>query len=217
MRTCSPIPTSRRSSGTVVLEVAHNLLLLLTFAATRYTHPRRVTWSPDGSLVIAPTGIYRPPATVTAKTSAGGASANSYCTHLFSRSNLSSPCVSLVGLEEPSVAVRCCPRPYKLVSHPSSTSVASMIPGPYRFVFAVVTLGSVFVYDTQHAHPIAKFSGLHYAPINDVAWSADGRVLAACSSDGYLSFFRFEEGALGTSTTTALPLSFVSKFIATAY
>jgi chromatin assembly factor 1 subunit B len=109
------------------------------------------------------------------------------------------------------VAVRCCPRPYKLVSHPSSTSVASMIPGPYRFVFAVVTLGSVFVYDTQHAHPIAKFSGLHYAPIHDVAWSADGRVLAACSSDGYLSFFRFEEGALGMSTTSALPLSLVSN------
>jgi WD40 repeat protein len=70
------------------------------------------------------------------------------------------------------------------------------IPGEYRFVFAVVTLSTVYVYDTQHARPFAKFKGLHYAPINDVAWSEDGLTLVACSSDGYLSFFRFEEGAL---------------------
>lgn len=95
------------------------------------------------------------------------------------------------------MAVRCCPRPYRLVSHAGQDTPAAMIPGEYRLVFAVVTLGSVFVYDTQHSHPIAKFSGLHYAPINDAAWSADGRMLAVCSSDGYLSFFRFEEGALG--------------------
>lgn len=159
---------------------------------------RRVACSPDGALVIAPTGIHRPP---NAPKLAPGAKAdpaqagtgNSYCTHVFSRDNLASPCVSLVGLEEPSIAVRCCLRPYKLIPHGGE----SMIPGEYRFVFAVVTLGCVFIYDTQHTHPLAKFAGLHYAPINDAAWSEDGRVLTVCSSDGYLSFFRFEQGALG--------------------
>lgn len=162
---------------------------------------RRVSCSPDGALIIAPTGIYHPPGAKASKAAPSSTPSNSFCTHLFARDNLTSPCLSLVGLEEPSVAVRCFARPYKLVKHSASSGTEnaplSMIPGDYRFVFAVVTLGSVFVYDTQHTHPIAKFAGLHYAPINDAAWSEDGRVLVVCSSDGYLSFFRFEPGALG--------------------
>ena len=172
--------------------------ILLSLACFSHVY-RRVVCSPDGALVIAPTGIHRPPnapkvtasGTKTDPTPPG--TGNSYCTHVFARDNLASPCVSLVGLEEPSIAVRCCLRPYKLIPHGGE----SMIPGAYRFVFAVVTLSSVFVYDTQHTHPLAKFAGLHYAPINDAAWSEDGRVLTVCSSDGYLSFFRFEPGALG--------------------
>lgn len=69
-------------------------------------------------------------------------------------------------------------------------------------VFAVVTVTSVYLYDTQHCFPLAKFRGLHYAPINDVAWSGDGRVLVLCSSDGYLSFVRFKAGALGEPLPT---------------
>jgi hypothetical protein len=64
-------------------------------------------------------------------------------------------------------------------------------------VFAVATITSVFLYDTHHPFPLAKLKGLHYAPINDLTWSGDGRVLAICSSDGYLSFVRFREGLLG--------------------
>jgi hypothetical protein len=102
--------------------------------------------------------------------------------------------------------VRFYDRPYKLLRPTTTTgedvvstptSSFSVIPGDYRFVFAVSTISSVFVYDTQHVHPIAKFSGLHYAAINDLSWSEDGTVLTACSSDGYLSFFRFPLGTLG--------------------
>jgi hypothetical protein len=64
-------------------------------------------------------------------------------------------------------------------------------------IFAVVTVNATYVYDTQHVHPVVKISGLHYAAINDAAWSCDGRVLSFCSSDGYVSFVRFESGALG--------------------
>jgi chromatin assembly factor 1 subunit B len=64
-------------------------------------------------------------------------------------------------------------------------------------IFAVVTITAVMVYDTQMLHPIARFGGLHLACINDATWSADGRMLVVCSSDGYLSFFRFPEGSLG--------------------
>lgn len=183
---------------------------------------RRLSFSPDGALLVTPTGIHRPTSAGTRKqaSSTNGITSSSsninnkpssnsqtYCTHIYSRGYLNSPYVSLVGLEDPSIVVRFYDRPYKLLRPTATTgedvvvstpsSFFSVIPGDYRFVFAVSTISSVFVYDTQHVHPIAKFSGLHYAAINDLSWSEDGTVLTACSSDGYLSFFRFPLGTLG--------------------
>lgn len=67
-----------------------------------------------------------------------------------------------------------------------------------RMLFAVVTFSAVFVYDTQHTFPLVKVSGMHYATLNDVSWSADGQMIVLCSSDGYVSFIRFPAGALGS-------------------
>lgn len=64
-------------------------------------------------------------------------------------------------------------------------------------IFAVITVGSVFIYDTQHPFPLVKFSGLHYAAINDAAWSGDGKFFTFCSSDGYVTIVRMDEGILG--------------------
>ncbi len=64
-------------------------------------------------------------------------------------------------------------------------------------VFAVITISAVLVYDTQHPHPLARLGGLHLACINDAAWTPDGRMLVVCSSDGYVTFVRFDDGALG--------------------
>ena len=64
-------------------------------------------------------------------------------------------------------------------------------------IFAVITVSSVLVYDTQHPHPLARLGGLHLACINDATWSADGNALIVCSSDGYLSFITFDGKELG--------------------
>ena len=64
-------------------------------------------------------------------------------------------------------------------------------------LFAVVTASTVFIYDTQHQHPVVKITGIHYATINDATWSADGNTLLVCSSDGYVTFVRFNDGELG--------------------
>jgi chromatin assembly factor 1 subunit B len=172
---------------------------------------RRPTFSPDGELIIAPTGIYRhiPVPDVllgggdsTSRENHAAAIKSKFCTHVFSRHNLSTPLLSLTGLDEPSVAVRCSPVLYTPVVTPeevaSGSAAHSLIPGDYRVVFAVVTVHAVLVYDTQHPYPLAKVGGYHLATINDAAWSADGRLLTLCSSDGYLSFIRFNKGALGT-------------------
>jgi chromatin assembly factor 1 subunit B len=41
---------------------------------------------------------------------------------------------------------------------------------PYRVVFAVATMNSLYVYDTESIPPILIHAGLHYAAITDIAW-----------------------------------------------
>ncbi len=185
---------------------------------------RRPCFSPDGNILITPTGIHRSISHPLDDTKASGTSesnarnpalSNSFCTHIYSRDHLVSPIVSLIGLEDPSVSVRCSPILYKLVkSEESEANPSSVIKGDYRMIFAVVTVSAVYIYDTQHPHPLARLGGLHHACINDVAWCSDGKMLVICSSDGYLSFVRFAENSLGdeleisqvpVSVKTALP------------
>eukprot|EP01112_Ceratiomyxa_fruticulosa_P019530 TRINITY_DN6412_c0_g2_i1.p1 TRINITY_DN6412_c0_g2~~TRINITY_DN6412_c0_g2_i1.p1 ORF type:complete len:577 (-),score=131.74 TRINITY_DN6412_c0_g2_i1:88-1818(-) len=67
----------------------------------------------------------------------------------------------------------------------------------YRIVFAVATLDTVVIYDTQHAHPLCYVTDIHYAALTDLAWSKDGRTLVVSSKDGYCSIISFEENELG--------------------
>ncbi|KAM0751309.1 WD40 repeat-like protein [Meredithblackwellia eburnea MCA 4105] len=79
---------------------------------------------------------------------------------------------------------------------------------PYRMVYAVATLDSVILYDTQQAGPICMFSNLHYAPFTDLSWSSDGQTLVVSSQDGYCSVVAFDPLELGTPYTleSGLPL-----------
>ena len=99
---------------------------------------RRLCFTPDGSLLITPTGIHRPPASnleSVASINAGGyVGSKSFCTHIFNRNHLSSPCISLVGIDEPSVAVRCCPRMFKLIPS-TSEDCKPLISGDYRLYY----------------------------------------------------------------------------------
>ena len=60
---------------------------------------------------------------------------------------------------------------------------------PYRIIFAIATLGTVTIYDTQRPTPVAYIEGAHYAQINDLAWVSHDegwtqRMIIA-SADGY--------------------------------
>ena len=52
----------------------------------------------------------------------------------------------------------------------AGTKPRSLFDLPYRMVYAVATLDSVYLYDTQQAAPIAMFGNLHYAPFTDLSW-----------------------------------------------
>lgn len=67
----------------------------------------------------------------------------------------------------------------------------------YKLVFAIATWSSVYIYDTEHEHPIAALQDPHHAKLTDLSWSEDGRKLAISSTDGYISFVFFDEDELG--------------------
>jgi chromatin assembly factor 1 subunit B len=105
------------------------------------------------------------------------------------------PLLHLSGHKKPAIAVRFCPQMFKLMD--LANDQKPLINLPHRLVFAVATQDSVVLYDTQHAHPIAYFSNLHYATLTDVSWSHDGRYLMISSTDGFCSIACFDENELG--------------------
>jgi len=95
-----------------------------------------------------------------------------------------------------SVAVRFCPKLFRRRSAeaPSGQTYVS----EHRMVFAVATMDSVLLYDTENqTRPVAVLKGLHYAALTDVAWSPDGSTLLLASEDGYCSIVSFDSGELG--------------------
>lgn len=118
---------------------------------------RRLTFTVDGSLIIAPSGIIEPQDSSERVTNA---------TVIFARHSIKEPIVMLPSLDESTIAVRCCPIYFQLREDGPSPSFAL----PYRMIFAVATQKSVLLYDTQQIAPIAVVTNIHYTRLTDVAW-----------------------------------------------
>lgn len=80
------------------------------------------------------------------------------------------PALVLPHMPKASVAVRFCPQLFRLRSPAPGQEPSNLMQLPYRLVFAVLTVDSIFVYDTQHHYPIVVVKKQHYAPLTDVAW-----------------------------------------------
>ncbi|CAA6667724.1 unnamed protein product [Spirodela intermedia] len=143
---------------------------------------RRLAWSPDGSFLLVPAGIYK----LSSKSEAVNTA------YIFARKDLSR------GASGPVVAVRFCP----IMFHLRGSNTAGSFKLPYRIVFAVATLSSLYVYDTESSTPVAILAGLHYAAVTDIAWSPDARYLAASSRDGFCTLLEFENEELGSPIST---------------
>ncbi|XP_057416845.1 chromatin assembly factor 1 subunit FAS2 isoform X2 [Lotus japonicus] len=145
---------------------------------------RRLAWSPDGSFLLVPAGSYK----------INTASEAVNAAYIFSRKDLSRPAIQLPCANKPVVAVRFCPIFFKL----RGTDSDGLFKLPYRIVFAVATLNSLYIFDTENTSPIAILAGLHYATITDITWSPDARYLALSSQDGFCSLVEFENDELGS-------------------
>lgn len=145
---------------------------------------RRLAWSPDGLFLLAPAGSY--------KISSSSETVNT--AYVFSRKDLSRPSLQLPGANKPVVAVRFCPVAFSI----RGSNYGGFFKLPYRLIFAVATLNSLYIYDTQSIPPVAILAGLHYAAITDIAWSSDAHYLALSSQDGYCSLIEFDKDELGS-------------------
>ncbi|KAL8477098.1 hypothetical protein ACS0TY_029419 [Phlomoides rotata] len=145
---------------------------------------RRLAWSPDGSFLLVPAGSHRSTPTAEPINTA----------YVFSRKDLSRPALMLPGASKPVVAVRFCPIRFKLLG----TNTSSLFKLPYRLIFAVATLNSLYIYDTESVQPVVIVAGVHYAAITDIAWSPSGNYLVLSSQDGYCTLLEFENQELGS-------------------
>ncbi|KAL1564108.1 chromatin assembly factor 1 subunit FAS2 [Salvia divinorum] len=144
---------------------------------------RRLAWSPDGSFLLVPAGTHKSTPTSEPVNTA----------YVFSRKDISRPALMLPGASKPVVAVRFCPMKFKLLG----TTTSSSFKLPYRLIFAVATLNSLYIYDTESIQPIVIVAGVHYAAITDIAWSPSGNYLVLSSQDGYCTLLEFENQELG--------------------
>ncbi|OVA00290.1 WD40 repeat [Macleaya cordata] len=148
---------------------------------------RRLAWSPDGSFLLVPAGkkfnIWE-----------HALKFNSwYIINIFSLP-FCRPVLQLPAAGKPIVAVRFCPIVFSL----RASNSGEFFKLPYRFIFAVATLNSLYIYDTESVPPIAVLAGLHYAAITDIAWSPNAKYLALSSQDGYCTLIEFESDDLGS-------------------
>lgn len=155
---------------------------------TIQTFFRRLTFSPDGELLIVPSGVIEPQEPGKKQSST---------TLVFSRRLLSRPVCYLPSLDQYSVCVRCCPVLFELRNIDPSTKPESMFLLPYRVIFAVATASAVVLYDTQQPMPFGYVSNLHYTRLTDLSWSPKGDLLMVSSTDGYCSIITFSPGELG--------------------
>lgn len=163
----------------------HGKTVRLYHDDTLQTFFRRLSFSPDGNLIVTPSGVAE----------IEGVPKPLNTTYIYTRNSLKQPAITLPSPDQYTVAVRFCPQYFKLRPHPENKP--PVIPLPYRMIFAVATKSSVYLYDTQQKTPFALISNIHYTRLTDISWSGDGKILIVSSTDGFCSMISFNDGELG--------------------
>ncbi|KAK6111172.1 WD domain G-beta repeat family protein [Brugia pahangi] len=147
-------------------------------------------FSPDGELLIAPSGILET------------GSSNVFGTYIFRRHEFpKGRPAAFIPSSKATFRISCCPVLYKL----HKKVVGNPLKLPYRIVWAALTKNTVYIFDSQLCRCVACATNLQYDTLTDMSWSPDGRVLMICSLEGYISFIRFDEVALGEKYTEKIP------------
>jgi len=141
---------------------------------------RRLEFSSDGKLLIVPAGCL---------------SDKLNAVYFFSRRDLTKPVAYLPIPKEAPCLVSVCPLPF--TKRREANGGRSPYDLDYRHVYAVATVNSILLYDTQHSTPFGMVSNIHYESITDIRWSPNGKFIVVSSRDGFCSLIHFEEGEIG--------------------
>ncbi|KAF8594776.1 WD40 repeat-like protein [Ceratobasidium sp. AG-I] len=153
---------------------------------------RRLSWSPDGAHITASNAMNN----------------NGYVfvAAVIERNQWKSD-INLVGHEN-TVEVAAY-NPHIFLRNPGSPATTSNI-------CSVVALGaddqSVSVWQTKHARPLVVAREVFERPVMDLAWSWDGLTLYACSSDGSIALFDFDESELEGIVPHSIQGEYLKKF-----
>ena len=144
---------------------------------------RRMSFSPDGNLLFAPSGCLEVGTKIT------------HTSYIFARNCYSKPSL-YIPHDRPSVAISVCPLKFELVKKVDSEQ-QDLFNLPYRYVYAIATEDSVYLYDTQNPTPFAYVTDIHYSNLSDLSWSMNGKFLLVTSIDGFCTFIAFKDNELG--------------------
>lgn len=171
----------------------------LYYSETLQSFFRRLAFSPDGSLLLTPLGVFKKGENTSSNSSGDnfGETTSVNSVYVYIRSGLDrSPICHIPGFPKPTVAVSFNPIFYGL-----SNIAGSIFSLPYKMVFAVATHNSVYVFDTVKLQPLGVVSNLHYMTITDLCWDNDGQSLIVSSAEGFCSVILFEEDVFGAPYT----------------
>jgi chromatin assembly factor 1 subunit B len=177
---------------------------------------RRMSFSSDGNFLITPSGCLE----LVSQTNETSSLKTTNTSYIFLRTTNWQKPVLCLPHDRPSVAASFNPIKFQLNSkeeedkNKNDNDQAPPPPLPpklfslsYRYVFAIATEDSVFIYDTQNLDPFAFTTGIHYSNLSDLSWSSDGQMLMIASIDGFCTFVSFKENELGTAYVEQLPVS----------
>ena len=69
---------------------------------------------------------------------------------------------------------------------PTTVGTSSVFALPYRMFYAVATMDTITIYDTQQAGPICMMTKLHYDEFTDITWFVENSTPSLNQSDAFL-------------------------------
>lgn len=153
------------------------------FAQVDFNFFRKLQFSPDGSVLVLPYGIYK---------NENGEELN--CCHIFHRANLlkglNKPMAIIPNLKKRCLCVSFNPNLYKKEEE-------GVLGLEYKMVFAIATDDEIMIYDTSKLECLMIVKNLHYYPIYSMSWNSEGNKIIISSKDGFLSTIDFKAYKFG--------------------